>query len=292
MKRTTLLFVALLVFGGTGAFACPVCVGHGPACEATADMKAVFTGRVLRIEKDVVVFSVYRVFHGPATTLLRVHQGQSDCEFVFVVGEDYLVFALSGGLILDAPSICSGTTLLSEGGEALEYLEQLERAPTRVFGHVDASPTIDGVPEVPLHGTVRLSGDGRQFEATIEPSGDFEIADLPAGDYRGSITLPDRYFPQSDFKVRVAPHGCRELRFPAQVGGGVRGTVLDLGGNPVALVSLVLARRDERGEWSSAMNTLSDWDGNFELGPVDPGLYILAVTDWHHRELVFFAKGE
>ena len=116
------------------------CIVPGTPSEELEKSAAVFTGKVLSIEKNQrlkipvvssddptdiarqlkVNFKVDRVWKGQAdeTMSLGTAQYGASCGFIFVEGEEYLVYSRDGVTV----SLCSRTKLIADGQEDLDAL--------------------------------------------------------------------------------------------------------------------------------------------------------------------------
>jgi hypothetical protein len=149
--------------------------------------------------RRVTTFSVSTVFTGPKMTRLEYKTRVSTCDFRFIPGESYLIYAAprNGGLEIDK---CVRIRLLSEALEEVKHLESLRggRPPALIAGTVSLGR--NGVPgpftsKEPVHITVR--GRARSYSARTGPGGEFYLA-LPPGQYeiwperQGKPLLPAR----------------------------------------------------------------------------------------------------
>ena len=116
------------------------CIVPGTPSEELEKSAAVFTGKVLSIEKNQrlkipvvssdaptdiarqlkVHFQVDRVWKGQAdeTMSLGTAQYGASCGFTFVEGEEYLVYSRDGATV----NLCSRTKLIADGQEDLDAL--------------------------------------------------------------------------------------------------------------------------------------------------------------------------
>src|SRR5262245_44385763 len=136
LVATTALLLALL---HGRAEAC-LCGRGGLPCEAFYAADAVFVGRVEAIDSQNtgsfgsvrVPFRIIEAFRGVSTTQVELTIGTTSCDFNFVVGRRYIVYArrLPGGETLTT-SKCSRTGELSEAADDLEFARaQTTGAPT------------------------------------------------------------------------------------------------------------------------------------------------------------------
>src|SRR5262245_61718559 len=79
--------------------------------------------------KRVTTFSVSTVFTGPKITRLEYKTRVSTCDFRFIPGESYLIYAAArdGELKIDT---CGRILLLAEASEEVKHLESLHRGRT------------------------------------------------------------------------------------------------------------------------------------------------------------------
>jgi hypothetical protein len=99
-----------MLFAYSVAYGCDCATLTSEESFSQADL--VFQGRVIRIEPTgsdrTVTFEVKRFLKGPSTNYISLYQGKSNCDFQFVEGWSYLVYAnASGGRFV--ASTCSST---------------------------------------------------------------------------------------------------------------------------------------------------------------------------------------
>lgn len=132
---TSIVIVALLLFGNPArAFACS-CVGAPPPLDALANSDAVFAGRVVAVvdtnpgphinsaDPLRATFQVKTVWKGGAVPTLFVASARNGatCGFPFEQGRDYLIYANSRDGVLET-NICTRSTFLNQAQADLAAL--------------------------------------------------------------------------------------------------------------------------------------------------------------------------
>ncbi|HEX6188568.1 MAG TPA: hypothetical protein VFZ40_10845 [Pyrinomonadaceae bacterium] len=144
MKRALwiLAIVAVMTLASVDALAC-TCELPWPQRslkqqveKARKDSRAVFSGRVLRIDEAGYMLKVTLIVENswkerlPKEVVLFTGRGGGDCGYRFEVGEDYLVYAYFGGTALGT-NICQRTTPLSGGADDIKILGKPKRKQMR-----------------------------------------------------------------------------------------------------------------------------------------------------------------
>lgn len=194
------LFTTLLISISAGiACGCGPTMPTPQAYEASSD---VFIGRVVEIQlpssktidgspgagTDMVLFELEESLKGVQGPQVLLNYGTGACEYPFMVGERYLVYAgWEDGKF--RTSKCNRTRELSRATPDLKYIRGLanQEAQATVYGLV-LRLGFDEKGKAGLYTpweelTVVLEGADSRLEAKSEKSGDFEMT-VPPGDYQ------------------------------------------------------------------------------------------------------------
>lgn len=306
-----LLLLPPLLFFAPRAAAC-MC-GQRQPCEAYAGAGLVFVGLVTskgtappgnRLPQNAVSstptrgalaahFSVEEVFLGAPGEEVAVTGEGTTCDYDFVVGERYLVYAYAGPDGAVRTNACSGTAPLSRVGEHLYYLRvEARTSPRTTFTGYVRRASYDVLKNVwneePAPGVeVILESEGRGFRSTSDAQGEFVLRGLPRGRYRVR-TEPAANFssveimakePRAVWELDVPGRGCVTEWFEFRPRGELSGQVSFGGGRPGGdlRVELVFADRpDTRGKdlESAAVGP----DGAFKFTFLPPGKYLLGFN--------------
>lgn len=155
---------------GAEAFACS-CMKLTPA-EGLSSSHAVFSGEVIRIEKNEttkfggleVTLRVHEVWKGAPDEEVKVHTAGTSaaCGYPFVLGKQYLVYAVRDEADPLRVSLCSRTALLEDAGEDLEFLGR----PSHELGPQAAEKSKDAKRKRDCSATSR-NGNGAGFGLTL-----------------------------------------------------------------------------------------------------------------------------
>lgn len=244
-------------------------------------------------ERRIVQFQVSEVFAGDVGDTFRLRVGLGNCSPGFEVGTtEYLIFAneQEGQW---STSICSGTLPVEEAEDQLEYLRRYPAAsPTaRVIGQVDRfeySPSTGRSNRLPAPGaSVTVRNSEREWDTNTDANGNFELKDLPPGDYSISASylgwIVTEWQNSGDEEAANIPitrtiraKGCGSAVLTAfQAPGSVRGRVFGPEGVPVVglSVDVLPANRD-----FPQHRATTDEDGTFKVGRLEPGSYVAGVN--------------
>ena len=143
MKRALwiLAIVAVMTLASVDAFACtcelpwPQRTLEQRVKKARKNSRAVFSGRVLRIEEVGYMLKVTLGVENswkerlPKEVVLFTGRGGGDCGYRFEVGEDYLVYAYDFSGTVLGTNICQRTMPLSGGADDLRILGKPKHKP-------------------------------------------------------------------------------------------------------------------------------------------------------------------
>lgn len=108
------------------AYACS-CVPPRPVGEELSSASSVFAGNVIQMQGQYgpggysVTFRVSEVWKGPVENRITLRMSSGLCDYTFVQGQEYLVYAYGAGGDLTT-NICWRTMPLSQAGQDLAYL--------------------------------------------------------------------------------------------------------------------------------------------------------------------------
>ncbi len=212
-------------------------------------------------------------------------QALSDAEGRFTLGDlepgRYLLLASRDGLTQSRAVVArtgeEATVELSRGG--------------RLAGVVRESGT--GKPVAPFRVEVRRGGRGWRLPVrvatVVDPSGRFELADLPPGPVSVVVSAPG-HLPSGDVDATVPEEGAgAELEIALATGGRVRGRVTDRdGGKPIAGAQVALeGDGGAPGLLDAGAAAFTGGDGTFQLGGLPARTVTLHVSaEGHHGRIV------
>jgi hypothetical protein len=303
-----LIGFAFVLFPAANAQACTCVSAPGPACqEAWKDsVGAVFLGRVVQIEgvdTDTirVTIEIEESFRGVSGKSVQIFTAASEdaCGYPFVQGERYLVFAGIRGteLIVD---LCGATKPAKDANDNIVYLRSLPLLPTtaRVYGTLNRytydpnfkpksrpSPGAEDRAMAPLAGTViRVRARDGDHEAIVDNEGIWEVDRLPPGSYKIIVDLPKNMTLQmpAGMTGRLSPKGCFRVDLHAESNGHILGRI----DSEVPLHESLLAEVEVFRAEDAEIDLLRPFgyafrdrrSGRFDVGPLPPGHYFLAVT--------------
>jgi hypothetical protein len=268
-------------------------------CEAFWQTPIVFAGEVLEVtDIDVpsdpatsrflgsrkVKMRVDRAFRGTKAGIIEVQtgQGDADCGFPFERGGRYLVFAqVMDGRI--TAGHCGRTKALADAAADLAYVSQTfaPSAGGRVYGDVKAGGDAQRLPASGYK--VQLIGAGRQWTATTDATGAFEIKDVPAGKFRIGVVVAEGEFAHGGENIELADaRGCASADFTVVANGRVVLKVLKVPtGERRPQVQLIDAdtikddRPRERYPWRGPSVPEA---GEMEWAQLPPGRYLVGVN--------------
>ena len=279
------------------------CMTIGPSCQAAWTVDAVFAGTVRSIDPAAdaagrvpgatpmtVQFDIDQAFinssRGPVQL---VYEPLSTCDFRFVAGRKYLVYASKDPDGRLRASICSRTRPLAEAVKDLEYLTALPQPGRgRVYGRVNewvqhpADPHgVDGGPVENAVVTVRTATTTRDL--TTDRDGRYEMTGLPPGPVSLSLVVPVGFSIRAggDLETKLTdPRACVAADFTIAPSARASGVVVDAAGRPVTGVEIE-AVAEELAAFRpkpvhAAARTGADGRFNFEYLP--PGRYVFGIA--------------
>lgn len=245
----------------------------------------------------------YRGVSGATADVLTASD-EGACGYSFKSGERYLIFAYGDVKALHV-SMCSATRPAQWAEEDIAYMRSLPTRDetARVYGNFkrytfdpkfvpNFQPSIMDhyrPPEeeyramAPMTGSVvKVKATDGSHEALVDKDGKWEVSGLPAGPYSIAVDLPENLILDRDLglKGELAPKGCSRVFMRTRSNGHLRGHIrIDPPLSSYYLSHVGIFRADELridllrpfGEMFPKPN------GDFDLGPLPPGRYYLAV---------------
>ena len=303
MARHALLVVVILVAGTRIADACS-CLSM-PPCQRFWTADAVFTAVVSDVtwsddnkqKLSHTTMVVERGFRGASGQVVLTGTVLSSCHYNFIVGQRYLVYAHRNADGTLSTVSCSGTKLLANAQEDLDYAEHLPPPGSggRIFGRVrridqDLLDRRNSQDRYPAGVAITLrDSNGAALELRTDAEGEFEAVGLKPDRYLVSMDAPATarvwYSPATiDLKDRA----CVPVSIAYQSNGRIAGRIVDARGLPAGKVwvSAFPSRFTTKKEYPEVdMQTkITDADGHYEIGPLPPGEYQVGVNvEWPAR---------
>ncbi len=259
----------------------------GRAIDGTEKLDVVeWRGRPVNQITGTVRFEVEKVFKGTANRSVKIEMSKSLCiPATLLQGEVYLIYTYVGNKFSKGKRFQSGRiALLENAQEDLDFLSSLPPAGTggTLHGRVFLRDRID---QTPLLKGMTILAETEQhdvFCATVTEAGSYKFVGLKPGKYKVKPLWPDHFIePYPDpTKVTLYDQGCAEKDFSAQIGGRLRGRVLDSRGVS-APVSPTLELADDKDT-----QIKGDYleDGSYEIAAIPPGRYRLLLTFSHEEK--------
>jgi hypothetical protein len=296
---------------GGKTWACDCGKRNPQPCQTLKATDVVFVGTVFRIDtrvseeegstgsgETVYRFHIDQKISGTTGPEIDLYPGPSNdgCGYIFIEGEQYVVFAFQGNKGRLYTTICSGTRSIGSAQALLMQLRAIRdnRAIPSVFGVLRNAEQPFGAPSVkfpgePLANTqVQLHSEDRAFESKTDANGIYAFYGVPAGEYHLTADLPANLelahaFLDEPLEPLKLPEGaCYEYNASAQATGRIRGSVLGPDGKPLSFADLDLFPVEKYPDWNFRWTEYQDQKkrrGFFEFHRVKPGDYILVFND-------------
>ena len=268
-----LAFAALLLIAPAAVRVAEACVcDASPPCFATWQADAVFVGTVVNEVREPLGGSLTWLVHNvavtqklrgsidasitlvsgdqptperiaQATSLGAVSWGGSDCDYRFLAGGQYLIYARRTADGRWTTSRCSGTKPIERATEDLAYFAALPTAEPvgHLYGQVERN-IVDPSDRtqsrrVPAAGvTVALTGKSNRMTVTTDAGGNID-ARVPPDEYTMTPVLPPTVRVYNAPLVRsVAAGGCAPVYFSLIANGRLEGRVVHENSSPVSRV--------------------------------------------------------
>lgn len=230
---------------------------------------------------------------------------EAACGYSFKEGERYLVFA-GGKAGQLAVSLCSATKPAQQAQEDIAYLRALPTMPegARVYGTLkrythdpNFKPSFEPSimdhyrpPEetyramAPMKGTrVRVKAIDGFHDALVDLDGKWAADGIPPGEYRIEVELPKTMvlLPTFGLAGNLSAKGCSSVDLRAESNGRFRGRIL----SEIPLSQFYLIQVGVFRAFDTEIDLIRPFSevfpdpesGDFEIGPLPPGKYYLAV---------------
>jgi len=241
------------------------------------------------------LLSVKKVFKGDfkVDQILTFTVG-SMCDFYFSeeqIGAEFLFYLNkspeNGGKWI--VSRCSRSGEIGARAADLRFLENEKklRGKTRLSGNLEKLEETPGEPEqrswIPLADRkVRVTGNGKNITLRTDRNGDFEIYDLPPGQYRVTPEKLDGYSFSSDKtgfeEIEIKSKSHTEMNFLFSIDNEISGKVVSPKGNPLEQVCVELLSVKTREPLGVLQQSCTDEKGEFEISSIPAGTYLIAVN--------------
>jgi hypothetical protein len=265
--------------------------------QSWSEGETIFVGKVIAIEKtknmlpDTAHLLAGESFRGEAVagTEIAIHTDGSNCNYPFVEGASYLVYATKNpqdGFLYT--SRCTQTRPAVMNGGTLHELRAMPR--DKLFGTIgilagggDLGAWIESqpLPGVQVRAT---DNKGQSFATQTDDRGAYAFASLPPGSYKIEPQLPKGFAQPLPLTAEVSAGGAWRVDHFAISDGRIEGTVVDLAGNPVAgFITIQPADPVE----AFAARQRGGFPG-YDAGP--DGKFLLPNLPAGHYRLVFHPK--
>jgi hypothetical protein len=277
-------------------------------CEMYGKASGIFVGRVVALERnnnedngkdDVAYFHVQEAFLGVKTgdKRVKVVLGGAGIKYCGLVeGESFLVYT-HRNLTTKEFSMDGGTRTqrVSEAAEDLTFLRNpaSRKSGIELYGKVmqyvksslepDNKQPVAGyfVKAERLIDYEKIDPKTKPFRTKTKSDGGFKLTNLPAGRYKVSLDLNDKYLNSSDITTMIInDKGCvliDGLRVSSK--SKITGKVVDAEGEPVdnVVVEVISLNVQNPDGWGEEFTQTSS-DGTFRVYSVPPGLYTISVN--------------
>lgn len=289
-----------------------------PPCAAVWKADAVFVGTAIdRVQEPVggsISWTVHKVavnerLHGTVDAFITLVPGHrpsakeieaskshsalerlSTCDYNFELGRKYVIYARKTADGRWTTSMCSGTKLLEEADDDLDYIASIPAAePTgRIYGSIErtvlASSDRRSSKSVPATGIpVALTNSSNRLTVTTDSQGQLDVR-VPPGEYSIAPVVPETVLVYgSPLRTTVAARGCAPVYFSLISNGRIEGRVVRQDGTVVPSVSVSMipadsAENEPPQDITTARGALTDASGQFALDAILPGRYVLGVN--------------
>lgn len=258
-------------------------------CDVLASASQVFVGRVDRVASRAstqfdVTFTVQETLRGthPPPVVHMAGDQAASCAPLLVAGTELLVAGSDGY------AACANARRLADAKDDLAFVRDYGKRPVGyVAGTVNLYDDPYGSMKTsPRAGVeIRVAHGGRSTRTAADGSYRLELA---PGSYTIQLVEPDpkltqSWFPPDDGPITVYQSGCTTRDFGEVWDGRIRGRLVDHQGNPAGSVrvhAIEASRQLPLGgqQFMYGPNTLTDYDGYYELGPVPAGTFVVAVS--------------
>lgn len=307
--------LAALLFTGVFAVACE-CGPPPPMCQRYERVKVAFLGTPVETNENYdgyikgntwYKFTIQEIFKGipQGTKELLVDPGSgTSCQTEYRLGEQYLVTTYGGDLLGDSSAIsvidrglnsaqgrpnlpmiyapeCTGTKPSKDAKDDIAFLRGPPDGPARIYGIVRSFPMQRGwyeeYPGLP-RAAVMFRSASAQFKAETDKNGNFELRNVPPGEYTVELQKPGHSIPRDQSKrVNVPPHGCGVLDAGLKSSAAISGRVLDSRGRYVSGICVEAIFFDSRFRATRLPQATTSKDGRFTVKGLPAGEYLLGI---------------
>jgi hypothetical protein len=207
--------------------------------------------------------------------------GGGDCGYDFRRGERYLVFTHEQRGALWT-GICSRTKPLSAAKEDLAYLDQqfFPAAGGRIFGDVThrTQPREPSRP-APNYG-VTLRSVTREWKATTNAEGRYELSGIPAGIYQIALSVPPTEHGYGPSTVEMADaRGCAAAHYTVVPDGRVVVRLVDSEGRPLPRLGVEIVRLASMSErFPDSRRQQTNAGGEVQFAQLAPDRYVVGIN--------------
>jgi hypothetical protein len=302
--------LALLLFNARAIYACS-CANAPTVCQSYQSADAVFTGEVQRVVTNtakgrdgreyrmgqVAYMQVEKSFKGTVQPEVVFRTEGTSCDPVYKEGQRWLFYAYydketkTWGI-----SACDRSTLIEGAPDDLLYLQGLPKSAstTRLSGqlkHYEDEPGkgFTHVKDI-IGAKVKITGEGKEYEAYTDKNGVFEIYGLPPGKYSVQPEIPlglkvrfsmpsgeIDYSDRKNIKVILKDKSCASVSFVLSSNNRLAGRVFGADGRVLPNVCLDLVPK-EKPITRSDIFDCTDKDGRYELKEMPPGEYLIVLN--------------
>jgi hypothetical protein len=281
MRR--LLILGLLLIPQACACSCVMLMSR---CDrAWSAGESIFVGTVAALDGADAHFTAQESFRGnvAAGSEIVIHSDGSNCNYPFVAGSSYIVYATKDprdGLLYT--SRCSETRPVAMTSGAMRELRALRdhARPDGLFGTIGVAAGGGDlgawIQSRPLPGiTVRaVDSKGKSYSDQTDTEGAYSFASLPAGSYKIEPDLPAGFAHPPELIADVSGGTSCRVDLFAATDGQIEGTVVDASGNPVAGF-VTIRPADPKQSPAGLPGYDVAPDGVFKLPNLPPGRYRL-----------------
>ena len=281
---TLVAILASVVFADKTLSACSCSGGSTPCMRGESGI--IFRGQVESILQNPARsrLKVLEVFAGKLGATVDLPFRGSSCDIVFVVGDEYLVYASDFKGVIST-NMCSGTSPVQHVQEDLRYLRSSQFTNPGNAQIVGESVASQGVSAAGIRVSARRGKT--VLTAVTDLAGHFAI-DAPPGSYMMSAEAA------SGTAIRLVPtwvalaeaRGCRPVALYVDRDTRLTGRVLDAQRRAIANVPVDVVRLFRRWNTIQSDETLrlhavrTDATGAFVLRGMPPGLYAVVINPW------------
>jgi hypothetical protein len=201
----------LLLFSATVSLAqVSECDLNASPCEAYAEADAVFMAKVVQISPQTIRMwqrdkdydqtanlVVEKVYKGPKRSRLVLHQLGRKNAPKFILNSRYLFYANFDRTTRKwEVRFCGRTRMANYVQDDLHYLDALPASlnKTRIAGEVTRYDRDEDNPQGQTHRlsgvSIKIKGEGKEYEVVTNKQGVYELRDVPAGKYRIEPVIP------------------------------------------------------------------------------------------------------